>query len=112
MVKAKRAFCLLIVSLLCLLLLCSCGSGKNALVGKWEKSGGSSSSAFWYLYFYSDGTYTSGGSNYKGTYSVDGKNLRLEGFLVDDVNATFEIKGNTLYLDYWARSETFEKVKD
>ena len=107
--KQKKRLGITIAVALCVLILCACGSGKNSIVGHWQLSSNTSNSPFRYLYFYSDGTYSSGGSNYKGTYSVDGKNIRLEGFLVDDVNATFEISGNELTLKYWARTETYTR---
>ena len=101
----------LIVSVFCVLLLCGCGGSKNKLVGDWRAD--DPYSAYWdYLYFYSDGTYSSSDSNYKGTYSVDGSRLRMEGFLVDDVNAQFKVQGDKLTLDYWARTSVYTRIKE
>lgn len=107
----KRVFAIVVSAALCMMMLSSCGA-KNSIVGHWERSSDSKTSTFRYLYFYDDGTYSSGHSNYKGTYSISGKEIRLEGFLVDDVNAKFEVDGNTLTLKYWARTETYSRVED
>lgn len=107
----KKVFAIAVSVVLCVAMLCSCGK-KNSIVGQWERASDSKTSTFRYLYFYDDGTYSSGHSNYKGTYSISGNNIRLEGFLVDDVNAKFEVNGDTLTLEYWARSETYTRVED
>jgi len=87
------------------------GNSKSNLSGRWELSE-DSSSAFEYLEFFSDGTYTSDRSNYEGSYSVDGNRLRLQGILVDSLTYTFEVnKGKlTLFNDEGEIYCTFDKV--
>ena len=76
-------------------------------VGHWVLSDDSNDSKFRSFDFYDNGTYSSGNIDYRGTYTPSGKNIRLEGFQVDDINALYEVKGNTLTLEYEGRSETY-----
>ena len=108
--KSRKSLAIIIVAVVCAIMLSACG-GKQSIVGHWEQTGGSSS-RFSYFYFYSDGTYSSGGSNYKGSYSIDGNNIRLEGFLVDDVNGQIKISGDTFTLEYWGRTETYKRIQE
>ena len=105
--KAK-VILVLIVMVLSLLTICSCGK-KNSIVGHWVATD-LQSAKINEIYFYSDGTYSSSRSNYHGSYSIDGDRLRLEGFLVEDINATFEVKGAYMTLSFWTGDYEYEKI--
>ncbi len=74
-----------------------CGASEKKLVGHWEPADGESCH-FRYIYFYSDGTYSTSSSNYQGTYTAENGNLRLSGYLADDYNATYWFEGDELII--------------
>ena len=75
------------------------GSGKGALVGRWEITDGYMSngwSSISWLEFFIDGTYTLNTANYHGDYTFEGGRLKLEGILVYPMTYTIQIKGSQM----------------
>jgi heat shock protein HslJ len=81
----------LTAAILAATMLTACGS--SSIVGRWESDKRVSE-----LEFFSDGTYTSSDANHTGTYSIDGKRLRLSGLLASDWVCDFDISGDQMTL--------------
>lgn len=76
-------------------------TGKEALYGQWKKTDGSmkyaTSHTFKEIEFFDDGTYISDHANMKCSYSVTEDRLKLEGYLVEDMTTSFEVKDGELH---------------
>lgn len=85
-------------------------SGKSKLVGTWVgDSTGDHRYKITYFVFSNDGTYYSSDDNQKGSYEINGNDITLEGFIADDINATFRFDGEYLVLDYWGMESYYRK---
>lgn len=101
----KRRFCIWMVVFIVVLLFNGCGDGKKEettseenLYGQWEKTEGRAE--FSSVEFFDDGTYTTESPNLKGDFSITGNRIKFEGYLVEDVVETFEVKDNELHFLY------------
>lgn len=94
----KKIISVILVTVLILALLASCGSPSSKIVGRWTEVT-DDRKLFSYIEFFSDSTYISSDPNYSGHYSIDGNRIKLSGILMEDLAGDFEIKGNTLILD-------------
>ena len=100
----------LILAVVFVLSLSACAPKKDKLVGTWVAL--DYACDFDYIYFYSDGTYSSSHSNYKGSYTAEDGRLRLEGFLVDDRNYKYRFDGDILVIETWSGEERYERHED
>lgn len=101
--KLKKLFSVIGVAAM-IIMLCACSS-ESALLGKWERSGGSS---FFYdsMEFFKDGTYIPEEGGWEDTYSVDGNRIKMN----SDV-FSFEIHNNELTLtNSYGYSERYTRV--
>ncbi len=97
------------LSVVILTMLISCGKSTHPIVGRWEREG---TGIFSELEFFSDGTYASSVDYASGTYSVTDNRLRLSTQYSSDWTYSFEIKNNTLTLIDEDETMKLKRVKD
>ena len=104
-----KNFKIMIIVILVVMALTACDNSKK-IVGQWVTVGGT---YFKRIEFFSDGTYSSNKSNYKGNYSIEKNRIKLEGYLMDDKIYNFEIDGDKLILykgDSIEKGDEYERV--